>query len=161
LKDGKRFLWTSERDGFRHLYLYSLDGAAPQQLTKGAWQVTDFAGVDEKAGRAYFRSTEASPLERQLYSVRLDGGDKRRITVGAGTHRIVMAPGASCFLDVYSNLTSPPEGTLRNANGDAIAPIVRRIEGRWMSSTSVPTEMSSLRARMAPLLWAPDQAAGL
>jgi len=122
LKDGKRFLWTSERDGFRHLYLYSVDGAAPQQLTQGAWQVTDIAGLDEKAGRAYFRSTEASPLERQLYSVRLDGGETRRITAGAGTHRISMAPDASCFLDIYSNLTSPPEGTLRSANGDAIAP---------------------------------------
>ncbi len=51
--------------------------------------MTDFVGVDEKAGRVYYRSTEASPLERQLYSVRLDGGEKRRITAGAGTHRIV------------------------------------------------------------------------
>lgn len=50
LNDGRRFLWTSERDGFRHLYLYSLDGAAPQQLTKGAWEVTDVAAVDEKSG---------------------------------------------------------------------------------------------------------------
>ena len=121
LKDGKRFLWTSERDGFRHLYLYSLDGAPPQQLTKGAWEVTEIAGLDEKAGRVYYRSTEASPVERQLYSVALDGGEKRRITAGVGTHRISMAPGASSFLDIYSNLTSPPEGTLRNADGDAIA----------------------------------------
>lgn len=121
LKDGKRFLWTSERDGFRHLYAYSVDGAPPRQLTKGAWLVTEIAGLDEKIGRVYYRSTEASPLERQLYSIQLDGGDKRRITAGAGTHRISMAPDANCFLDIYSNLSSPPEGTLRNANGDAIA----------------------------------------
>ena len=147
LKDGKRFLWTSERDEFRHLYLYSLDGAAPQQLTKGAWQVTDLTGVDEKAGRVYFRSTEASPLERQLYSVRLDGGDKRRITSGAGTHRIVMAPGTSSFLDVYSNLNSPPEGTLRNANGDAIAPY-RPADRRALDELDIrPTEIIEFKGK--------------
>ncbi len=141
LKDGKRFLWTSERDGFRHLYLYSLDGAAPRQLTKGAWQVTDFAGLDEKAGRVYYRSTEASPLERQLYSIQLDGGEKRRITAGTGTHRISMAPDAGCFLDIYSNLSSPPEGTLRNANGDAIA-LYRPADRRVFDEFDVrPTEM--------------------
>ncbi len=147
LKDGKRFLWTSERDGFRHLYLYSLDGAAPQQLTKGAWQVTDFTGMDEKAGRVYYRSTEASPLERQLYSVRLDGGGKRRITAGAGAHRISMAPGGSCFLDTYSNLTSPPEGTLRNANGDAIA-VYRPADRRVLDELDVrPTEIVEFKGK--------------
>jgi len=147
LKDGKRFLWTSERDGFRHLYVYSLDGTAPGQLTKGAWQVTDFAGVDEKASRVYFRSTEASPLERQLYSVRLDGGDRRRITSGAGTHRIVMAPGASSFLDIYSNLSSPPEGTLRSANGDAIA-LYRPADRRALDELEVrPTEILEFKGK--------------
>ena len=147
LKDGKRFLWTSERDGFRHLYLYSLDGAGPLQLTKGAWQVADFAGVDEKAGRVYFRSTEASPLERQLYSVHLDGGDKRRITAGAGTHRIVMAPGTSYFLDVYSNLRLPPEGTLRSANGDAIV-LYRPADRKALNELDLrPTEIVEFKGK--------------
>lgn len=147
LKDGKRFLWTSERDGFRHLYLYSLDGAAPQQLTKGAWEVTDVTGLDEKAGRVYYRSTEASPLERQLYSVRLDGGDARRITGGAGTHRISMSADASCFLDIYSNLSSPPEGTLRNANGDAIA-LYRPANRKALDELDVrPTEIVEFKGK--------------
>jgi dipeptidyl-peptidase-4 len=147
LKDGKRFLWTSERDGFRHLYLYSLDGTEPQQLTKGAWEVTDFAGLDEKAGRVYYRSTEASPLERQLYSVRLDGGEKRRITAGAGTHRISMAPGASYFLDTYSNVTSPPEATLRNAKGDAIA-LYRPADRKALDELDIrPTEVVEFKGK--------------
>jgi len=147
LKDGKRFLWTSERDGFRHLYLYSLDGAAPRQLTTGAWQVTDFAGLDEKGGRAYYRSSEASPLERQLYSVRMDGGDKRRITAGAGTHRISMAPTGTAFLDIYSNLTSPPEGTLRNANGETIAPY-RVADRRAFDELDIrPTEIVEFKGK--------------
>jgi dipeptidyl-peptidase 4 len=147
LKDGKRFLWTSERDGFRHLYLYSLDGAEPQQLTRGLWEETDIAGLDEKAGRVYFRSTEASPVERQLYSVRLDGGEKRPITAGAGTHRISMAPDASSFLDIYSNLSSPPEGTLRSANGDAIA-LYRPADRRAFAELDVrPTEIVEFKGK--------------
>lgn len=121
LKDGRQFLWTSQRDGFRHIYLYSLHGAAPKQLTTGPWEVTGIAGVDEGGGRVYYRSSEPSPLERQLYSIRLDGGDKRRLTAGAGTHRISMAPGCAYYLDTFSNLTSPPEATLRSADGSEIA----------------------------------------
>jgi dipeptidyl-peptidase-4 len=147
LKDAKRFLWTSERDGFRHLYLYPLDGTPPQQLTKGAWQVTEISGLDEKAGLVYFRSTETSPLERQLYSVSLNGGEKRRITAGAGTHRIVMAPNASCFLDVYSNLSSPPEGTLRNANGEALA-LYRAADRRGLDEFDIrPTEIVEFKGK--------------
>src|SRR5262249_1540139 len=121
LRDGRRFLWTRQRDGFRHIYLYSLDGGAPRQLTSGAWEVTAVAGVDEAGGRVYYQSSEPGPLERQLYSVRLDGGDKRRITSAAGTHRISMAPGGAYFLDTFSSLTAPPEATLRASDGSALA----------------------------------------
>ncbi len=121
LKDGKHFLWTSERDGFRHLYLYAMDGGASTQLTKGAWEVTDVLAFEESAGRIWYRSTEAGPLERQLYSVQADGSGKRRITVGEGNHRVWMAPLGGAFLDAYSNLSSPPEWTLRGADGEAMA----------------------------------------
>jgi dipeptidyl-peptidase-4 len=121
LKDGKHFLWTSERDGFRHLYLYALDGGAPTQLTKGAWEVTDVLAFEESAGRIWYRSTETGPLERQLYSVQADGSGKRRITAGEGNHRVWMAPAGGAFLDAYSNLSSPPEWTLRGADGEAVA----------------------------------------
>jgi dipeptidyl-peptidase-4 len=121
LGDGQRFVWTSERDGFRHLYLYSLDGGAPKQLTKGSWQVTDVYGVAANPARIYFRSTEGNPLERQLYSVQLDGSGKRRVTQGAGTHRISLSAATGVFLDIYSNLSSPPEAALRSGDGSAIA----------------------------------------
>jgi len=120
LKDG-RFLWTSQRDGFRHIYLYSLDRAVRKQLTTGPWEVTSIAGVDDAGGRVFYQSSEPSPLERQLYSIGLDGGDKRRLTAGAGTHRISMAPRCAYYLDTFSNVTSPPEATLRSADGSEIA----------------------------------------
>src|SRR5580704_13618613 len=67
LKDGKRFLWSSERSGYRHLYLYDLDGKQLAQITKGEWEITALNAVDESKGLVYFTATEASPMERQLY----------------------------------------------------------------------------------------------
>src|SRR6266699_2560765 len=73
LKDGKRFLWSSERSGYRHLYLYGLNGKESAQLTKGDWEVTGLEGVDDAKGIVYFNATEKTPIERHLYRVRLDG----------------------------------------------------------------------------------------
>jgi dipeptidyl-peptidase 4 len=152
--DGGRFLWTSQRDGFRHIYLYSLDGAAPKQLTRGSWEVTAIAGVDERGGRVYYQSSEPSPLERQLYSIRLDGGDKRRLTAGEGTHRISMAPGCAHYLDTFSNLTTPPEATLRLADGSEIA-VYRPANRRALDEFEVlPTEVVEFKGPDGTLLYA-------
>ncbi len=154
LKDGKRFLWTSERDGFRHLYLYSTRGGGAIQLTRGAWQVTDVSGVDESAGRVYFRSNEESPLERQLYSVKLDGADKRRVTSGAGTHRVLMAPGCGVFLDIFSSLSSPPEATLRTAGGEALA-VYRQADRRALEKFAfLPTEIVEFKSKAGVTFYA-------
>ena len=118
LGSGERFLWTSERSGFRHIYLYGVDGKLQKQLTSGAWEVERIAGVDEEGGRVFFLSTEQSPLERQLYSVALDGSGKRRLTVGEGTHSSNFAPKTSYYLDDFTSIASPqlsriykPDGT--------------------------------------------------
>src|SRR6266478_6023953 len=66
LKDGKRFLWSSERSGYRHLYLYDPDGKQLAQLTKGEWEVSAVDAIDESKGLVYFTATEKSPLERHL-----------------------------------------------------------------------------------------------
>ena len=147
LKDGKHFLWTSERDGHRHLYLYSVDGGAPKQLTAGDWEATDVLAVDENAGRIWYRSTEAGPLERQLYSVQLDGGGKRRVTAGEGNHRVWMAPVGGAFVDSYSNLSSPPEWTLRGAKGEAIA-VYRAADRRALDEFDLrPTEVVNFKGK--------------
>ena len=116
LDDGQ-FLWGSERDGFRHLYLYSLDGKQRRRITEGNWEVTDIAGVDEARQRIYYVSTEASPLERQLYSVKLNGKDRVRVSQGEGTHEISMSPTAEYYLDEFSSLTQPPVTTVHSING--------------------------------------------
>jgi dipeptidyl-peptidase-4 len=123
LKDGKRFLWSSERSGFRHLYLYDLDGKQLAQLTKGNWEVAGLDGVDDAEGLVYFTATEKSPLERHLYRVNLDGSGFRRLTKEEGSHAAVLAPNASAFIDSYSNTSAPPRQDLCHADGSRIATI--------------------------------------
>jgi len=114
--DGRRFLWSSERDAYRHLYLYDLSGKLLKQLTSGAWEVTALAGVDERQGAVYFQATEKSPIERHLYRVGLDGGAMARLTRQNGTHNVTLAPGAAHYLDTYSNAMTPPRQDVYRAD---------------------------------------------
>ena len=123
LDAGPRFLesgeivWTSERSGFRHAYVYDADGHEIRQLTSGEWAITSVAHVDEKRRVLYFIATRDSVLERHLYSVSLDGGDITRITTPLGWHGAVFSRDGEHFLDVYSTLKHAPTITLRRSDG--------------------------------------------
>jgi dipeptidyl-peptidase-4 len=119
--DGKRFLWSSERSGFRHLYLYDLAGRQLAQLTRGDWEVESVAGVDENNGAVYFTSTRQSPVERHFYRVPLSGGDPVQLTRGHGTHEVDLAPDEGHFLDTYSTAANPPRQDLFRADGASVA----------------------------------------
>jgi dipeptidyl-peptidase-4 len=118
--DGKRFLWSSERSGFRHLYLYDLSGRLTRQLTRGDWEITALDGVDETNGLLYFTATEKSPLERNLYRISLEGGAPARLTATDGDHAIQMAPGCGAFVDTYSTAMTPPRQDLDRADGSRV-----------------------------------------
>ena len=120
LKDGKRFLWSSERSGYRHLYLYDLEGKQLAQITKGEWEVSAVDAVDEAKGLVYFTGTAKSPLERHLYRVSLDGSAISRITIHNGTHAVKMAPDVSAFVDTYSDVVTPPRQDVARADGSLL-----------------------------------------
>ena len=120
LRDGKRFLWTSQRDGgFRHVFLSSIDGKTVKQLTRGNWEVTAINAVNESesGGRIYYTSNEPSPTERHLYSMKLDGSGKRQLTAANYTHNVSMSPTGAYYLDTYSNLSTPGRTTLHAGDG--------------------------------------------
>ena len=151
--DGE-FVWGSERDGYRHLYLYGLDGKERKRITEGNWEVTDLAGVDESHQKLYFVSTEASPLERQLYSIKLNGKDRTRISQGAGDHTISMGPAAEYYLDTFSSLTQPPRRVLRTRDGGEWA-VFREADQRLTDEYEIlPTEIVNVKASDGTLLYA-------
>jgi dipeptidyl-peptidase-4 len=117
------FLWSSERDGYRHLYLYDLSGKLLRQVTNGLWEVSQVTRVDEKAGAVYFVATEKSPLERHLYRLEFGGGVASRLTREDGTHSINMAPDAGHYVDTYSNSATPSRQDLYKADGTRAAVI--------------------------------------
>ncbi|HEY3840037.1 MAG TPA: S9 family peptidase [Bryobacteraceae bacterium] len=154
LSSANEFLWTSERSGFRHLYIYDLDGKLQRQLTSGNWQVDDVAGIDEKSRRVFYTSTEDSPTERQLYSVSLDGTDKQRLSKTAGTHAISLAPNASYYLDDFSSLKSPLTRTLCKSDG-SVARVFRGIDRAATGDYDIlPTEIVELKASDGTPLYA-------
>ena len=145
LSDGKRFLWTSERDGFRHVYLYSDDGRKVKQLTRGNWEVTAINGVDQRRGRVFYTSSEPGHLERQLYSVGLDGSDKRRITTEAGSHTVTMGPEAAYYLDNFSSMKQPGAVTLHSGDGKQIS-VYRGPDERLSAYDILPAEIVPFKA---------------
>ncbi|GIX17310.1 MAG: peptidase S9 [Rhodothalassiaceae bacterium] len=125
LKKGRRILWSSERSGFRHLYLFDARGRLLRRLTDGAWVTDGVRGVDEAAGRVFFEGYRDTVLERHLYVVPLKGGAIRRLTPDAGTHRTVLSPDRKHFLDFWSSVDQPPRVDLRRSrDGRLVASLV-------------------------------------
>jgi dipeptidyl-peptidase-4 len=154
LKDGKQFLWLSERDGFKHVYLYSIDGRDVKQLTKGNFDVRGVAAIDETGGRVFYHSSEPSPVERHLFSVRLNGREKKQLTQGAGTHNVSMGPGGSYYLDTYSSLTSPSRVTLHAGEGAELG-VYREADKRQMEEFDLlPVEIVNFKAADGTTLYA-------
>ena len=130
LKDGKHFVWTSEVDGYRHLYLYTNTGLLKHQITKGPWEVSAFHGVDEKSKTVYFTGTLDSPLERHLYRTRLYPSRRERrshktpepvrITEKTGWHSINMSRDLRYYIDTFSDVLTPPITTLHKSDGSLL-----------------------------------------
>jgi dipeptidyl aminopeptidase/acylaminoacyl peptidase len=123
LPDGSGFLWLSERDGWRHLYRYGWDGAAPRQLTRGAFVVHRVVRVDPASGQVYVIASAdaARPYDQHLYSMRATGGALRRLTQEPGIHDVQFSPSGRTFLDVHSSIDRPYATDLRRADGALVS----------------------------------------
>ena len=124
LEDGRHFVWASEESGFNHLYLYHLDGSLVTPVTSGPWEVTEFHGVDEGTGYAYFSGTVDNAIERHLYRIEIPGASENlvgpspeRVSDGAGTHRVSMSPDLRFFIDSYSSASTPTTVSLHDVSG--------------------------------------------
>jgi dipeptidyl-peptidase-4 len=116
--DGSRdFFWISDHDGYNHLYRYSYDGELLNQVTAGEWVVTRVEGIDAATRTIYYTGTEESTLQRHLYAIDFDGGNKRRLTGVAGNHAIDMSPSADYYIDTWSSSSRPQQVELWRTQG--------------------------------------------
>ncbi len=122
LKNGREFVWRSDRDGYGHLYLYRNDGTLVRQITSGEHDVTDFHGVDEARGIAYVTMAVENGRERQLFLVRMGGGSEPvQLTRGAGWHQADVSRDFAYFTDTYSTQLTPPTTTLYRTDGARVS----------------------------------------
>jgi dipeptidyl-peptidase 4 len=162
--DDKRFLWSSERSGFRHYYLYDLSGRNLDQVTSGNWGITGTSGfgpgavkhpeIDEAHGEIYFLSNKDDTQDTQLYGLSLYDKSITRITREAGTHHILFAPDHSGFEDTYSNSMTPPRQTLFRANGTRVAPINENVIPELAEYQLYPPEFMNIPAQDGTKLYA-------
>jgi dipeptidyl-peptidase-4 len=115
LEKNKGFIRTSEQSGYKHVYLYKMNGELERQLTEGDYDVEELLGYDEKRKLIYYISTEDSPLERQLYSINTRGKDKRRLSTEEGVNEVNMNPDFTYYIQYHSSATEPLTVTLHQA----------------------------------------------
>ncbi|MGY8914216.1 MAG: DPP IV N-terminal domain-containing protein, partial [Flavobacteriales bacterium] len=109
------FIWSSEKDGYNHLYLYDSKGKLKNQVTKGSWEVTSYYGYDKKTDKIYYQSTENGSINRDVYSIRSNGKSKKRLTEKTGQNYASFSADFTYFINTFSSATTPPEYTLHKA----------------------------------------------
>ena len=115
LKDNN-FIWTSEKDGFNHIYLYDKNGKLKNQVTKGKWEVTDYYGCDEKSNTVYFQSVENGSINRDVYSIGIDGKNKKQLSKKTGTNSATFSPNFQFYIATFSNTIQPTTYSLNESN---------------------------------------------
>lgn len=119
LKDNS-FIWTSEKDGFNHIYHYDKSGKLKKQITSGKWEVTNYYGFDEKSGMIYYQSVENGSINRDVYAIKVDGKSKVRLSSKTGTNSATFSPNFQYFINTYSSATSAPTYTLNDSKTGAV-----------------------------------------
>ncbi|HEX6192949.1 MAG TPA: S9 family peptidase [Chitinophagaceae bacterium] len=142
LKDGKHFLFTSEMNGYRHLYLYSLDGKTKTQLTKGNYEITDVSGVDEVNKRIYYVMAYPRPMDRNLFVTDFSGKKTWQLTEGEAWHRVELNDAFTQFYDYRSDLNTPQVVTLNDIVVDKKKNIVAK-------AVKTVGENAKLKAKLA------------
>ena len=127
LKDNS-FIWTSEKDGFNHIYLYDKTGKLKNQVTKGNWEVTNYYGFDEKTNTVFYQSVENGSINRDVYSINLNGKNKVRLSKSIGTNAATFSPNFQYFINTFSSATHPTTYTLNEAKKGAQVQVIESNE---------------------------------
>jgi dipeptidyl-peptidase 4 len=144
LEDGRRFLWISERTGFRNIYLYDLSGRLLSTVTRHPFEVGSIVRVDERAGTVWYTARSGdSYLKLQLHRVGLDGRGDRRLTDPAFTHATNIAPDGRHFIGTAQTHDTPPVTRLHDAQGRVIAELAASDMTKFQELGLKPVELVS------------------
>lgn len=140
------FIWTSEKDGYNHIYLHDQEGNLINQITKGSWEVTNYYGYDENEDKVYYQSTENGSINRGIYSIESNGKNKKALVVKDGTNSADFSTNFTYFIHTYSSANTPPVYVLHKAlNGKMIKEIknndklVDKLKGYTLSKKEFST----------------------
>ena len=156
LKDGKNFLFTSEMNGFRHLYLYSLDGKTKTQLTKGNFEITDVDGVDEKNKIIYYTVAWPTPMDRTVFATDFSASKPQQLTTGTGWHRVVFNDAFTQFYDYFSDLNTPQMVRLYDITKNKKKEIVAKQEKVVNDNSKLTSKMDEYALGKAEFIRVPN-----
>lgn len=141
------FIWTSEKDGYNHIYHYDKNGKLKKQITSGNWEVTNYYGFDEKNKTIYYQSVENGSINRDVYSIKINGKSKTRLSSKTGTNNAIFSPNFQYFINTYSSAINAPTFTLNESKtGALIKQIVinNEIEEKLAQYNIAPKEFFTL-----------------
>jgi dipeptidyl-peptidase-4 len=124
LKNEDNIVWVSERSGYKHAYLYDYEGNLVNEITSGDWEITEVLGVSEEDDWLYFSGKKDSPLEQQIYRVKLSGNGLQKITNEPGWHEGKFSPDFKCFINEYSSASHPSKTNLLKTDGTFVRALV-------------------------------------
>ena len=140
------FIWTSEKDGYNHIYLHDQDGNLVNQITKGPWEVTQYYGYDQNEDKVYYQSTENGSINRGVYSIESNGKNKKALVAQEGSNDADFSADFTYFIHTYSNASTPPVYMLHKAlNGKKVKEIknnnalVEKLKGYEISEKEFST----------------------
>ena len=147
LKNGREFIWTSEKSGYNHIYLYNMKGEEVRALTSGDFDVTNFYGVNESRGEVFYQAAEKSPLQREIYRVNLNGKGKKCLSKDEGVNSGRFSSTLDYHTLTYSNINTAPVYTVRDRNGKKLRTLEEntQIEPLQQSSSVQPMEFFSFK----------------
>jgi dipeptidyl-peptidase 4 len=122
------FIWTSEKDGYNHIYLYDKNGKLKNQITKGNWEVTAFYGVDEKTNTVFYQSVENGTINRGIYSCATNGTNKKALSVKAGFNTAAFSSNFQYYVNTYSSAAQPTTYTLHDSKDGKVVKVIEANE---------------------------------
>ncbi|MDR2835079.1 MAG: S9 family peptidase [Bacteroidales bacterium] len=136
LKDNKNFILSNETSGYRHLYLYDINGKLIRQITRGDWEVTNFYGIDEKTETLFFQAAKSTAINREIFSVNINGENLTNLSVKIGTNNAEFSSNFKFFINRYTDANTPLFITLNDNKGK----IIREIETNQNLNKKISTE---------------------